>query len=511
MISDWEEVRPDFSRQQNSLMWRVLPPSTTTAAISQAVFPGSDGHPPTSEASPGMKPSSLLGFFGSGILPIRCQGLFVRSLRMLAIASGGLAAGAIAHADWPQFRGPDGCGHAATDGLPTRWSETDNVSWKTAIAGLAWSSPVVSGNRIFLTTALPLEEPEASSDPATGENPPPAGAGGPPRGAQTLGLLCLDAANGREIWRRELFRQTAGAPIHKKNSHASPTPVIQGDRLFVHFGPHGTACVTLAGDTVWKRSIPYSPTHGNGGSPALAGDTLVICCDGSDEQFVVGLDTSSGEDRWRTPRDTSPAKGFSFATPLVVDVAGATQVVCPGSDAVFAYDPATGAERWRVDYPGGYSVTPRPVFGCGLVYVSSGYDKPVLYAIDPSGRGNVTESHVRWRMDRGAPLTPSVVVVGDDLYCVADNGVATCLDARSGVEHWRERLGGNFSASPLHAGGIVYFQDESGTAILVKAAKTFEELGRSTIGDGERTLASYGVVGKSLLIRSESALYRVGR
>jgi outer membrane protein assembly factor BamB len=455
--------------------------------------------------------TSTFDGFSAPSCPLRRRGRLIRSLLALAIAGGDLAVHGVAQADWPQFRGPDGCGDAGTDGLPTRWSETDNIAWKTPIAGLAWSSPVVRGGRIFLTTAVPLEEPEASRDQPAGGNPPPDGAGGPPRGPQSLGLLCLDAASGREVWRRELFRQTAGAAIHKKNSHASPTPVIQGDRIYTHFGPHGTACVTLAGEVLWKRTIPYSPTHGNGGSPALAGNTLVICCDGSDEQFVVGLDTNSGQDRWRTPRDTSPAKGFSFATPLVCDVAGSTQVVCPGSDAVFAYDPATGSERWRVDYPGGYSVTPRPVFGCGLVYVSSGYDKPVLYAIDPSGRGNVTESHVRWRMDRAAPLTPSVVVVGDELYCVADNGVATCLDARSGVEHWRERLGGNFSASPLHAGGIVYFQDENGTAILVRAAKHFEELGRSTVGDGDRTFASYAVVDRSLLIRSESALYRVGR
>ena len=156
-------------------------------------------------------------------------------------------------------------------------------------------------------------------------------------------------------------------------------------------------------------------------------------------------------------------------------------------------------------------MTPRPVFGAGLVFVASGYDKPVLYAIDPEGSGNVTETHVRWRMERGAPLTPSVLVVGDELYCVADNGVACCVNARTGAEHWRERLGGNFSASPLHAAGLVYFQNEAGEAIVIKAGPTFEEVARNQLGDEGRTFASYAVDGASLLIRSETAVYRIGK
>lgn len=427
----------------------------------------------------------------------------------------GAIASAATLADWPQFRGPDGCGHSAASGLPSRWSETDNVVWKATIEGLAWSSPVVRRDRVLLTTAVtitdkstpPSTEGEQSTRTPSSDAPTK---GVPSKEAQSLGIVCLDAANGGEVWRRELFRQEAGVPIHNKNSHASPTPIIEGDRVFVHYGPHGTACVGLDGEIIWKRTLPYSPTHGNGGSPALAGDTLVICCDGSDDQFVVGLDAQNGMERWRTPRDTKPSRGFSFATPLVIEVEGASQVVCPGSDAVFAYDPADGKEIWRVDYPGGYSVAPRPVYGCGLVFVASGYDKPVLYAIDPAGRGNLTETGVRWKLDRNAPLTPSVLVVGDELYCVADNGVAICLDARTGKEHWRERLGGNFSASPLHAGGVVYFQDEQGTAILVKASTTFEEIGRNTIGGGDRTFASYAVDGRSFLIRTESALYKIG-
>lgn len=390
-------------------------------------------------------------------------------------------------ADWPQFRGPDAMGHAGGARLPLRWSETENVVWKTPVAGLGWSSPVVHRGRIYLTTATPAADE-----------------------SQSLRLVCLDAKTGGVVWDKELFTQAGPSRIHPKNSHASPTPVVAGDRLIAHFGPHGTACTTLDGEPVWKRTLAYAPQHGNGGSPALAGNVIVICCDGSDEQYVVGLDLASGEIRWKTDRDTEPSKGFSFATPLVAEVGGTVQAICPGSDAVFAYDPATGREIWRVDYPNGYSVIPRPVLAAGLVFVGSGYDKPSLYAIDPTGRGNVTGTHVRWKLDRGVPHTPSVLVVDELLYCVSDNGVATCLDARTGEERWRERLGGNFSASPLHAAGVVYFQNEAGEAVLVKAGQAFEELARNRLGEGKRTFASYAVDGDALIVRSESAVYRLG-
>jgi outer membrane protein assembly factor BamB len=405
----------------------------------------------------------------------------------LAVVGPPVASGVPARAgEWTEFRGPGGAGHAP-DGLPVRWSETENVVWKAPIEGLGWSSPVVSRGRVYLTTAT-----QAGDD-------------------TSLRLVCLDAATGATRWNKELFKRTGVPRMHKKNSHASPTPIVDGEKIYVHFGPHGTACTTLDGDVVWQCQLEYEPTHGTGGSPALAGDTLVICCDGSDVQYVVGLDAASGDIRWKKDRETTPKKGFSFATPAVITVGGRRQAVCPGSDAVFAYDPQTGETIWRVDYPGGYSVVPRPVFGAGLLYLGSGYDKPVVHAIDPGGSGNVTDTHVRWKMDKSAPNTPSVLCVGDEVYCVSDNGIATCVDARTGAEHWRQRLGGNYSASPTHAGGLVYFQSEAGEAVVVKAGKTFEEVARNQIGGGERTFASYAVDDGAFLIRTESALYRVGK
>ncbi len=393
--------------------------------------------------------------------------------------------------DWLEFRGTDGAGRTSATGLPINWSDTENIAWKTEIQGLAWSSPVVSGDFIYLTNAVPLESDDTENKD------------------HSLRLLCLNKHTGEKVWDNELFIQTGKVEFHKKNSHASPTPIIEGDKLYAHFGPHGTACVNLKGEVQWQTKLAYSPTHGNGGSPALAVDVLIICCDGHDVQYVTGLNKHSGAEIWKTDRDTEPTKGFSFSTPLVIDVNGQQQAVCPGSDAVFAYDPQTGKEIWRVNYPDGYSVTPRPIYGNGLVFVCSGFNKPVLYAIDPAGAGDITESNVRWQLDRAIPHSPSVLLVDENLFVVSDKGIGTCLNALTGVEHWQERLGGNFSASPTYAEGHVYFQDEEGKTIVVAADTTFKELSRNSLADGERTFASYAIDGQAILLRSETALYRI--
>jgi len=395
-----------------------------------------------------------------------------------------------AHADWLEFRGPGGNGNVADTALPVKWSETENVKWKQDLPGLAWSSPVVKGDNVYLTTAVET----------TGDDKKP---------AQSLRVVCLDRASGKVQWNKEVFDQVGKVAMHKKNSHASPTPLIEGDRIYVHFGSNGTAAISLDGDVLWTTKLTYSPQHGTGGSPAVAGEHLIICCDGRDVQYVVGLNKNTGETVWKTDRDTKPKKGFSFGTPLIIEVAGKQQAVCPASEAVFAYDCKTGDQIWRVDYPGGYSVTPKPIYGHGLVYVGTSFDRPRLLAIDPTGTGDITETHVKWNLDRSMPHTPSPLIVGQHLYVVSDRGVASCLDAVSGELHWQERIEGKYSASPMHANGFVYFLDEYGTTVVVKESETFEEVSRNTVGDGERTYATYAVDGNAILLRSESALYRI--
>ena len=390
--------------------------------------------------------------------------------------------------DWPEFRGPTGQGHAIGQKPPLEWGPTKNVVWKVAIPGAGWSSPVIASGRVYLTAAV------AGDDTAD----------------TSLRTLCLDADTGRTLWDVEVFRQVAAdAPrIHTKNSHASPTPLVAGNRVFVHFGHQGTACLDTSGKIVWRNDkLKYPPVHGNGGSPILVDDLLVFSCDGASDPFVVALDAANGEVRWKTPRPGETVKKFAFSTPLLITVGGRRQIISPGAGSVGSFDPKTGNEIWRVQYDG-YSVIPRPVYGHGLVFISTGYDSPEVLAIRPDGKGDVTETHVSWRQSRSAPNTPSMLLVGDELYFVSDRGIASCVDAKSGKSHWNERLGGAFSASPVFADGLLYFQTEEGTSVVVKAARTFEKLSQNVLQ--ERTLASIAVASNRLFIRTDKHLYCVG-
>jgi outer membrane protein assembly factor BamB len=404
------------------------------------------------------------------------------------IAAAVLANSPVSGEDWPQFRGPTGQGHSTATGLPTQWSATDNVVWKQAIPGTSWSSPALYQGRIYLTTAVPSDET--------------------PKSDHSLRAVCLDAKSGKQIWDLEVFSQDGeSAPrIHGKNSHASPSPIVAGDRLYLHFGHQGTACLSLDGNVIWKTQIQYAPVHGNGGSPVIVDGAMVISCDGGDKQFVIALDCGSGKPIWQTTRPTEAIKKFAFSTPLAIDIKGQRQVISPGADMVCAYDLKTGDEIWRVAYTG-YSVIPRPVVGHGLVFLSTSYDSAEVLAIRIGGRGDVTDSHVAWRLKKGAPHTASLLLVGEELYMVSDRGIATCVDSKTGTVHWQERIGGNYSASPLFADGRIYFQSEQGTGVVVAASKEFKELARNELE--ERTLASYAVGDGALFIRTAEHLLRV--
>ena len=279
--------------------------------------------------------------------------------------------------DWPEFRGPTGQGLSAEVGLPIEWSETKNVAWKQAVPGKGWSSPIVVGGKVYLTTAAPR------------------GGDGKPEDL-SLDALCLDAKSGRILWEQEVFRQDpkASPSIHGKNSHASSTPLIHGQRLFVHFGHQGTACLDLKGTVIWRKTdLKYAPVHGNGGTPILVEDKLIYSADGGDKQLVVALNKTNGKIIWKTDRKCTFDRTFSFSTPLLITVNGKQQIISPASGAVMAYDPADGKELWRANYDG-YSVIPRPVFGHGMIFLSTGYNKPSLLAIrvDDDCAARVTRS-----------------------------------------------------------------------------------------------------------------------
>ncbi len=418
-----------------------------------------------------------------------------RSLLLASAVSVFVSGSAISLADWPEFRGPGQQGHAPNTGLPVEWSAEKNVEWKTPIPGLGWSSPIVLDGRIYLTTAV---SDDGFKDPN-----------------QSLRALCLDAKSGEILWNIEVFQQTSeGAAvdrIHGKNSQASPTPITDGEHIYVHFGTRGTACLTPDGKVVWKtRELKYQPVHGNGGSPILVGNQLIIACDGGDVEYLAALDRNTGNVLWKQDRTADHLKKkFSFTTPLLIEVNGQPQIISQGTGAVYAYKP-DGSVIWKASYDDGYSVIPRPVYAHGLVYVGSGYDRAKLLAVDPTGEGDVTATHVKWIMTKGAPHTPSPLVVGDELYVVSDKGILTCLDAVSGEEVWQERLGGNFSASPLSANGLIYLQSENGETIVFRPGRQYEEVARNRLENEEfRTFASYAVIDSSLLIRSETSLFRI--
>lgn len=405
----------------------------------------------------------------------------------LALAHFAFPFGADAAPDWPEFRGPTGDGHSPARDVPLRWSATDNIAWKVPVPGRGWSSPVLVGPRLYLTSAI--QKPDTDT--------------------LELSALCLDAATGKVLWNSPVFVQGGDAPApHRKNSHASPTPLVRGDRVFVHFGHRGTAALDLDGKVVWRNAtLKYDPVHGNGGTPILVGDDLVFGCDGGSDPFVVALRSSDGSVHWKVDRKSTFPRTFSFSTASYVEAAGRPQIVSPASGFVASYDPQDGRELWRARY-GGWSVIAKPVVAHGLVFVSTGYEAPTVIAVRLDGSGDVTDSHVAWTLRRGAPNTPSFLVLGDELYLLADNGVFSCLDARTGAPHYQERACGQSSASPVFADGRIYLLDEQGLGVVLAPGKEFKKLAENPLG--ERTLASYAVTDGTLFVRSEEHLFRIG-
>jgi outer membrane protein assembly factor BamB len=391
-----------------------------------------------------------------------------------------LGAAHAAAQSWPEFRGPGGQGHSSDANVPLEWSESKNIAWKVAVPGTGWSSPVIANGRVWLTTAVPGRD-------------------------TSLRALAFDMTTGKELVNVEVFRTRPTNQINPKNTRASPTPIIEGDRVYVHFGADGTAALTTTGGVVWKRQYSYESQHGAGGSPVLYGDLLIFSCDGASDAFVVALDKQTGKQRWKTPRRSPWDQAYT--TPLVIRVGDRDQLVSVGAYRAAAYDPLTGKELWRVSYADGFSNVPRPVYGHGLVYIATGFQQPTVIAVRPDGTGDVTRTHVAWTLRRGAPFTPSPLLVGDELYIVNDAGIASCLDAKTGEIRWQERLNGTFSASPVFAGGRIYFLSEDGVATAIAPGTTFRRLAVNAI-DGA-TLASMAVADGSMFVRSNTHLYRI--
>ncbi len=394
---------------------------------------------------------------------------------------------ALAGENWPQFRGPTGDGHADAKGLPVTWSETENIVWKTPIHGRGWSSPVVREGQIWMTTAT--------------------------EDGHEMFAVCVDLDSGRVLHDIKVFEVSDPQEIHNFNSYASPTPAIEEGRVWVHFGSYGTKCLdTGSGKTIWvRRDLECDHFRGPGSSPVILDDLLFLSFDGIDVQYLTALDKNTGETVWRTDRSTDFGEldgdhRKAYTTPTIIEVEGRRQLISTGAEASFAYDPRTGKELWGFRMKG-FSNVSRPLFADGLVLLNSGFGKATLWAVRPSGSGDVTDTHVAWKLAKSVPCKPTPVIVDGLIYMVDDKGVGSCVEAATGKVVWRERISGDHSASPIYADGRIYICDDKSTTTVLQPGRDFQVLARNELDTG--CMGSPAVVGKAIILRTKTHLYRV--
>lgn len=418
----------------------------------------------------------------------------LRLLRFLWIVL--LPSSAMASGEWPEFRGPTADGHSAAIGLPLKWSETQNVKWKTPIHGRAWSSPAVWGNQVWITTAT--------------------------EDGRQLFAVCVDRTNGKVLLDRKVFDNPNPEPLgNDVNSYATPSPVIEEGRVYLHFGSPGTICLdTRTFKSLWtRRDLPCRHYRGASSSPVLFQDKLILTFDGADYQYTAALNTRTGETAWRTDRSADwqdldangkPAmegdRRKAHSTPVITMVAGQPRLISVGAKAGYAYDPRNGKEIWKVDYKG-FSTSLRPVIGNGMAYITTGFGGADLWAVRLNGSGNVTNSNVAWKYSKMVPQKPSPLLVDGLLYLVNDSGVVTCLEAKTGTPVWQERMGGRYSASPLYADGRIYCFSEEGRVVVLKPGRKLEILAENQLESG--FMASAAVAGKAFILRTRTHLYRI--
>ena len=430
--------------------------------------------------------------------------------RVLAIAIS-LASSVSAEQNWPQWRGPDGQGHAAAKDVPLKWSESENVKWRREVPGRGYSSPVIWGTQVWVTTAV---EKAASEDEKakrlkanTGDQPVTV------LDSVSLRAICLDRDSGEIISDNELLNVKEPQWVHQLNSYASPTPVLEEGRLYAHFGAFGTACIdTSSGSLLWRnQETQIMHENGPGSTPVLWQDKLIFHCDGSDKQFVCALDKNTGKIVWKTNRSgemhANPQQKKAYGTPLIVDMNGQPTAVSTGADWIYGYDPATGKELWTVAYGQlGFSMSPRPVAGLGMIFFSTSFGKPEVFGLKYEG---LKTPEIVWHSSKNGPNIPSPLLVGNELYTISDGGIFSCVDARTGTEHYRERVGGKFTSSPLLADGRIYVCSREGVTTVLKPGPKFEVLAQNKLDSA--IMSSPAALDGALFVRTEKAMYRLGK
>jgi outer membrane protein assembly factor BamB len=418
-----------------------------------------------------------------GICDGSMKALLLHALILLALS----AVSTPAQDNWPEFRGPERNGHSAAKKLPLVWSETNNIVWKTPIHHLGWSSPVVWGDQIWITTAT--------------------------EDGKQFFAVCVNSRTGKIVHDVKVFGTETPEHVASVNSYASPTPAIEAGRVYVHYGTYGTACLdTRDGKILWnRRDLTCDHHEGPGSSVMLHQNLLCFNVDGRDVQYVIALDKGTGKTVWKTIRsiDYTPFTTNlrkAFCTPIVLEAGGRLQLFSPGAKAMISYDPGSGEELWKVRY-NGWSMVPRPLFGHGLLYVITDYDRPELWAVRPDGRGDVTDTRVVWTVTKEMPRTASLLLVGDLLYMANDDGYAICLEAKTGNRVWRERLKGKHSASPIYGAGRIYFFSEKNLTTVIEPDRAFRVLAENQLE--ERVMATPAVTGNAIILRSKTHLYRL--
>lgn len=444
-----------------------------------------------------------------------------RVLSVLAI--GALTTIGVAADDWPTWRGPMANGVSAEANLPLTWSAKDNIAWTAPLAGQGVSTPIVVGDRVIVTSQVGSGVRRAGNHPrltqggdaaAAGERAiGAAGSKDPASGRDSASTYFLveafSHANGRRLWEHRTEALGDLTPVHDKHNLASPSPVSDGTLVYAWFGTGQIVALRLDGTLAWQRHLgkeiaPFDIQWGHGSSPAVHGDTLYLLCDQPAASYLLAVDKRTGKELWKADRGKGRS---SYSTPFVVSGGKGTEVIVNSNERVDAYDAATGQFLWHVGGVNRFPI-PVPVFHDGILYMSRGYRSGPYLAMRPGGRGDVSSSHVVWNVETGAPYVSSLVFANGLLFMANDTGIISAVDAKTGERVWQHRVPGVFSASPIAAGGRVYFLSESGRTIVMRAARTAEVLAENDLE--ARLVASPAASRGRLFLRSDDKLIAVG-
>ena len=417
--------------------------------------------------------------------------------------------GFIVASDWPQWRGSTGQGHSKDETLAVEWSEEKNVTWKVDTNGRGWSSPVIFNDQIWFTSAEETLATEEEAKERLKEN----------TGSQPLTLLkssrfyavCIEKKSGEIIHNVELFTVDKPQWVHRFNSYASPTPIIESGKVYCHFGTYGTACVdTKNGKVLWRNlELKCMHENGPGSCPVLHDDSMIFHMDGSDVQYVAALNKVDGSLKWKTSRGgkmhANPQLKKGYSTPILIKRNGKDELISPGANWLYSYDPKTGKENWKVDYEVlGFSNVARPVSGDGMIYVATCFMRSQMLGISAGSTPEIV-----WRYKKGVPNTPSPLLSKGLLYFVGDSGgLVTCLDAKSGDLVWSERIAsGKYWSAPFIANGKIYFHSEEGVTTVIEDGRNFKIVSENKING--KLMSSAAVSDGAIFLRSDKALYRI--